>query len=102
MLVGEGLRLSTDIRKWAACIPVDKYEMYGPYCRKPPVVLALAIHPKVAAAVPTEWLKAGSPDPFAKERLAVNGAANALTAIIAELWRAASAESNGPSHFKPS
>src|SRR5712691_1040286 len=78
--------------------------MYGPYCRKSArvVLVELQVQLKVPVAAPTAWLKAGSPEPFAKARAAVTGWARALTAVRAELWRAASIASKGPSHFRPS
>jgi hypothetical protein len=62
----------------------------------------LQVQLKLAVAAPTEWPKAGSADPFAKGSALVIGSASALTAVKAELWRAASTVSRGPYHFKPS
>src|SRR5436190_9567371 len=78
--------------------------MYGPNCMIPAwvVFVGLQVQLKVAVAAPTEWPKAGSVEPFAKGSAVVIGSARALTAVKAELWRAASTASRGPYHFKPS
>src|SRR5437660_11623171 len=78
--------------------------MSGPDCRSPArvVLLELQVQLKLPLAAPTEWPKAGSPEPLAKSRPAVTGSASALTAVRAELCRAASVASKGPYHFKPS
>src|SRR5689334_5779772 len=64
-------------------------------------LVALPVHARTPEAAPTSWLNAGLPEPFANGRRAVTGSASALTAIIAELCRAASGTSSGPFQRNP-